>query len=85
MKILKVIIIYFFVVSERIFLIPFSGIRPCTIQGVLMNEFEAKRLIKRNCIGWLIVLAYLFPFWVAIAITVFGIIVIINKLKNKKS
>lgn len=84
MKVVKAILIYLFIMSERVFLIPFSAIRPSTMMGVLTNEFEAKKLIQRNCIGWGLILAYLFPWWVGGIVGISIIIILISKFKNKK-
>lgn len=63
MKIAKAILYYLLIVFERIILIPFSNIRPCTMIGVYKNEFEKERLWRRVWIGVFILLNLMFFKW----------------------
>ena len=63
MKIAKAILYYFLIVFERIILIPFSNVRPCTMIGVYKNHFEKERLWRRVWIGVFSVLILIFLIW----------------------
>lgn len=83
MNTIKTLIIYFACIFEKLVLLPFSNIRCSTIEGVLKNDFEAKRLLNRTCIGLLIILLYLYPVIIPSIILVGSLVVLIYK-KIKK-
>jgi len=64
MRYLTAIFYYFLIAYERILLIPFSNVRPCTMLGVYKNEFEKKRLWKRVWIGTFIILIVKIVTWI---------------------
>jgi len=83
MKIVKVILIYFAIVIERILLIPFAKIRPSTIVGVLSNEFEQKRLTKRVFLAMFLFFLYISWFWTIVIFSAFSLtFYIMNKFKK---
>jgi hypothetical protein len=63
MKYIKAIFYYLLIVFERILLIPFSNVRPCTMLGVYKNEFEKERLWRRVWIGVFILLIIILLKW----------------------
>ena len=83
MRTIKVILIYFAIVIERILLIPFANIRPSTIVGVLSNEFEQKRLTKRVFLAMFLFFLYITWFWTIVIFSAFSLtFYIMNKFKK---